>query len=128
MSNSIEIWKIRQKSSGLFSRGGTLRHPYDDSRAWSKKGKSWKQINHLRSHLNLAASFYRQQQADIEVVKLVMIIDEKNVIPMQQFLDERDERHQERNNEREQRRREFRLAEIESEQKRLKRELKDLKG
>ena len=80
MSNSIEIWKIRQKSTGLFSRGGTLRHPYDDSRAWSKKGKSWKQINHLRSHLNLAASFYRQQQDDIEVVKLVMVVDDSHSI------------------------------------------------
>lgn len=39
------VYKIRRKSDGLFSMGGTSPH-------FNKKGKIWKQRGHLTSHIN----------------------------------------------------------------------------
>ena len=39
-----KIYKIRDKSTGLFSKGGTLGE-------FNKKGKIWKVAGHVRSHL-----------------------------------------------------------------------------
>ena len=39
------VYKIRRRSDGLFSGGGSMPH-------FSKKGKIWKQRGHLTSHLN----------------------------------------------------------------------------
>ena len=39
------IYKIRRKSDGLFSKGGSTPH-------FNKKGKIWKQRGHLTSHIN----------------------------------------------------------------------------
>lgn len=42
-----EVFKIRHKETGLFSRGGT-----DSKNIWTKEGKSWSNIGHLKNHLN----------------------------------------------------------------------------
>lgn len=40
----IKVYKIKNGSTGLFSTGGT-----DPS--WTKRGKTWSQLNHVKSHL-----------------------------------------------------------------------------
>lgn len=42
-----KIYKIRDKKTGLFSRGGSYGHG-----VWSKTGKSWGNIGHIKNHLN----------------------------------------------------------------------------
>jgi len=42
---SIEVYKIRRKSDGLFSKGGT-------SPSFSNKGKIWNSRGHVTSHLS----------------------------------------------------------------------------
>lgn len=41
-----KVYKIRDKKTGLFSRGGT-RVSY----LWSKQGKAWSNIGHIKNHL-----------------------------------------------------------------------------
>jgi hypothetical protein len=45
----MKIYKIRNKKTGLFSMGGG-QTPYH-SRLWSKQGKSWNTLNHVKLHL-----------------------------------------------------------------------------
>lgn len=45
------VFKIRDKATGLFSRGGT-----NINNLWTKEGKSWSNIGHLKNHLNQFAS------------------------------------------------------------------------
>lgn len=47
-----EVYKIRHKETGLFSRGGT-----DARNIWTKEGKSWSNIGHLKNHLNQYISY-----------------------------------------------------------------------
>lgn len=42
----MKAYKIRDKNTGLFSRGGSYN--YD---IWSKNGKTWANIGHVKSHL-----------------------------------------------------------------------------
>ena len=67
-------YKIRQKSTGLFSSGGMFVK-------WTKKGKSWRAKNHLSCHINQSASFYRSKlkMDDIEVVEIVTEVVEVNI-------------------------------------------------
>jgi hypothetical protein len=126
-ASKMEIWKIRQKSTGLFSVGGdVVRNGVNG--AWSEKGKNWNRLNHLKSHLNINATFYRRNQNDIEIVKMILTVSEKDTIPMKTLLDDREKRHKKKEEIREQSRRERRLAELEREQQKLKDELKVLKG
>lgn len=40
----IKAYKIRDKVTGLFSTGGM-------SPKWTKRGKTWSQLNHIKTHL-----------------------------------------------------------------------------
>lgn len=40
----MKLYKIRHKVTGLYSKGGT-------SPFWSKKGKTWSSIGHLKRHI-----------------------------------------------------------------------------
>jgi hypothetical protein len=42
-----KIYKIRDKSTGLFSKGGTSTY-----NLWTKEGKSWSNIGHIKNHIN----------------------------------------------------------------------------
>lgn len=119
----MEIWKIRQKSTGLFSVGGDLRPGWE---CWAETGKNWSKLGHLKNHLNIAADFYRQHQDDIEVVKMVLVASEKDTIPMKKLLDDREKRHREKQIKIDAARKERRLAELEREKERITRELKEL--
>jgi hypothetical protein len=63
------VYKIRRKSDGLFSTGGM-------SPNWSKTGKTWNAIGHLKNHLHqfdhiydynreTGQSFYRDETPNI---------------------------------------------------------------
>ena len=41
----MKVYKIRDKETGLFSTGGL-------SPTWSRTGKVWQRIGHVRSHIN----------------------------------------------------------------------------
>lgn len=51
------IYKIRNKE-GLYSTGGT-------SPRWTKKGKSWSQLNHVRSHITLVKTISGKDKYEI---------------------------------------------------------------
>lgn len=40
----IKVFKIKDSTTGLFSTGGC-------SPNWTKRGKTWSQINHIKTHL-----------------------------------------------------------------------------
>lgn len=42
---SAKVYKIRHKQTGLFSSGGTTPK-------WTKKGKAWSALGHLKSHIS----------------------------------------------------------------------------
>ena len=98
----MEIWKIRQKSTRLFSIGGEITRN-GASRAWSEKGKNWNRLNHLKNHLNINARFYRKHQDDIEIVKMELVASEKDTIPMKELLDDREKRHKKKQYEKQRR-------------------------
>lgn len=49
------VYKIRRKSDGLFSMGGSWPR-------FNKNGKIWKQKGHLTSHLNIVFDNFRNQR------------------------------------------------------------------
>lgn len=55
--SSLVVYKIRRKSDGLFSTGGT-------SPSFSKTGKTWGTIGHLKSHLTGVADQGRYVEPD----------------------------------------------------------------
>lgn len=46
-----KVYKIRNKETGLFSKGGTSFSEKND--IWVKEGKTWSNLGHLKNHLNL---------------------------------------------------------------------------
>jgi membrane-bound ClpP family serine protease len=58
------IYKIRRKSDGLFSMGGSEPH-------FNKTGKIWKQRGHLTGHLKCVR--YRKVYAESEVIMYQLI-------------------------------------------------------
>jgi len=43
----MRVYKIIDRETGLFSSGGSGSNP------WTKTGKSWSTIGHIKSHLNM---------------------------------------------------------------------------
>lgn len=65
----MTFYKLRHKETGLFSRGGTTPR-------FSKKGKTWNQIGHVRCHLaqfrgryGYGATFFPDYPASVEIVE-----------------------------------------------------------
>lgn len=76
MSESFTAYKIRSKETGMFSRGG-------DSRVWTKKGKTWSTIGHLKNHLAMFISKDGTKKGDYpynnaEVVEIKVDYNECN--------------------------------------------------
>lgn len=68
----MQIYKIRQKSTGLFSAGG-LDHK------WKKNGKIWKNKQSLGGHLDLLKEYsgkYKYKNSeDVEIVVYNIVED-----------------------------------------------------
>lgn len=64
------IFKIRQKSTGLFSSGGA-------SPKFTKMGKSWQSLGHVKNHLRVPENLYMKacsQYPDIQDLELVQYV------------------------------------------------------
>lgn len=85
------VYKIRRKSDGLFSGGGTWYVKF------SKRGKIWKQLNHLTSHLNQVDSATRRMYDECEIVCYEVV--EKPVggsVTITEYLNEREQLEREK--------------------------------
>jgi len=91
----MQIFKIRRKTDGLFSQGGSRP-------GFNKIGKMWKQKGHLTSHLNIVARqrpYLRDDKLaydDCELVTFELTEIEVDSIPVSQYVKERKELQQER--------------------------------
>jgi hypothetical protein len=56
---SFTEYKIRDPKTGLFQTGGTSFH---GGARWSKRGKTWSTIGHLKQHLTLLREHSRYQR------------------------------------------------------------------
>lgn len=61
-----EIFKIRNKTTGLFSTGGYSPH-------WNKKGKFWKRKSDLMNHINIVSGGRINNYLDAEVVVFSLV-------------------------------------------------------
>jgi hypothetical protein len=75
----MRLYKIRDKATGLFSTGGM-------SPSFNKTGKTWRALNHVRSHLTLLTESWigpkKKLPATWEIVEYVYTITETRVVPM----------------------------------------------
>lgn len=58
-----KVYKIRNKKTGLYSTGGT-------SPKFTKSGKTWSQLSHLKNHLNQAIVTIWKRDGNSQHVKL----------------------------------------------------------
>jgi len=72
---SEEVWKIRQKSTGLFASGGGV-DAWNHHLFWKDKGKKWNARHHLVSHMRNNLKFYMSCKDDIEIVKMEVVESE----------------------------------------------------
>ena len=94
------IFKIRQRTSGLFSRGGV--NPKFDT-----KGKVWQGIGPLKNHLNVVENAGRVYWG-CEVVKIVIHTEEAEVSSVLDLLDEQEKKQLGKKQIREEQNRKFR--------------------
>lgn len=67
-----KIYKIRNKETGKFSKGGSSSY-----NIWTKEGKSWSSLGHLKNHLHLFIDYkgdiskdYPYQNAEVIEVEI----------------------------------------------------------
>jgi hypothetical protein len=76
----ISLYKIRHKTTGLFSSGGA--HP-----RWTKKGKAWTNIGHIKTHFQgVPDHILRSTYKDAEIVEYE--VTELNAREMTEIFDE----------------------------------------
>ena len=78
----MNLYKLRNKETGLFSTGGL-------SPIFNKKGKVWKQLNHIKSHLTqfrptkysygVNRAFNENYLNSVEIVEYVLSEEIQNV-------------------------------------------------
>ena len=81
----MTVYKIRNKETGLFSKGGT----YTGNYLWTKNGKPWSNIAHVKNHLN----YFNRNRADYpyhnaEIIELEINYDENYSYPVSVLMDE----------------------------------------
>jgi len=97
MTNPI-IYKIRNKKTGLFSKGGSdcLQSDY----GWSKSGKSWTGMGPLKNHLaqyvgSIGYSGYNKDRFSVNLARIIdeweivsFVMQPENVIPMNEIYND----------------------------------------
>lgn len=74
----MTVYKIRHKETGLYSRGGVY------GIQWSKTGKTWFYMAHVKSHLRQVIRYGLSEQiGNWEIVELAT---EEKIIDPTQFL------------------------------------------
>lgn len=63
----MEIYKIKNKKTGLYSRGG---HHYSEVFQFSKTGKIWKRKSDLSNHLTMVGPKHYSEDCIIEVLQV----------------------------------------------------------
>ncbi|MDE2095737.1 MAG: hypothetical protein KGL39_00640 [Patescibacteria group bacterium] len=91
MTETFKVYKLRRKSDGLYSTGGT------DPNFVACKGKEWKNIGHLKNHLVMFSSnrYYggphsnhkKTQFDNLEIVEYEGIRTEKSVQSVADYVD-----------------------------------------
>jgi hypothetical protein len=76
----MKFYKIRNTKTGLYSTGGVWPR-------WSKLGRVFNTIGHLKSHLNPFRNdeFMKEAYKEAEVIELETI--ENWIIPVQRFIE-----------------------------------------
>lgn len=85
-STKTKLWKIRNKETGEFSKGGQNSDP------WTKGGKTWSNIGHVKNHLRAymwgdeLRSDYPYHNA--EIVEIETDYNECNAVDVDKFIEE----------------------------------------
>jgi hypothetical protein len=107
------FFKIRNKNTGLYSRGGS--YP-----TWSKLGKVWKRRCDLSSHFTNIGAKAATYYADAEVIEIIVTETEMTAVPAIEYVNASKERAEKRKLESEMRVAQWRVSEAEREIARLK--------
>jgi len=121
MSKAIDIvYKIRRKSDGLFSMGGSNPH-------FNKTGKIWKQKGHLTNHLNQMwnDNIKVRYSRECEIVLYEIIEKEIGEMTIGQYLNEREDRLRKEKEERQSRIDAFNKEKRREEYEKLKKEFEN---
>lgn len=111
------VYKIRRRSDGLFSKGGGYPR-------FSKGGKIWNSIGHLKRHLsNMGMQNFDRYYSDCEIVEYA----EVGPISLVAVMEEAETRRLELQRQREERMERWRRERLERERARIERELAELK-
>ncbi len=112
----ITVFKIRSKTTGMFSTGGNYPK-------WTKKGKTWNMRGHVSSHLSGLYAGGKRTYADNQAEVVECIIREENVavVPVSEWIADVERRKADKENARknaaEDRQRQQRYAEYQRLQK-----------
>lgn len=70
---TVKIYRIRNRETGLFSTGG--KHP-----TWSKNGKIWKTLGHVKSHMSQVSHLFIEEYISQSEVIEYEVIEKKSLI------------------------------------------------
>lgn len=71
----MKIYKIRHKLTGLFSTGGS--NPF-----WTKKGKTWSSIGHVKSHISGVVDYGYRDKSDMVNWEIIEIEVSETLTPL----------------------------------------------
>lgn len=118
----MKIFKIKRLSDGLYSTGG-MRPDF------TKLGKIWKTEGHLKSHLNQfqpkVAERHKHVYDDCVVVTLEVVESELDSIGVFAYLDEIDEKRKQKEQEWEEKRKQWKLDQERAKYEELKKKFGD---
>lgn len=80
-----KIYKIRDKETRLFSKGGDLAdRPNLVKYRWSKKGKTWNSIGALKNHLN----FFKKIPDTWEIIVYEVLTNPSHTISAKELMED----------------------------------------
>lgn len=71
----LKLYKIQNKETGLFSKGGTSTWA---NSIWTKGGKTWTNIGHVQNHLNCFLEPNGEQKKDYPYHNAEIVVAEIN--------------------------------------------------
>jgi hypothetical protein len=92
----MKIFKIRDTATGLFSTGG--HYP-----RWSKKGKTWTNIGHVKNHINNLTRVVIKNVDHWEVVEYELVETAVGTISVEKIIEENLRKEREKELEQQQR-------------------------
>jgi len=110
------VFKIRQKSTGLFAKGGGTWGKF-----WVEAGKIWRKKHHAEAHIRNNLEFYRAEQDDVELIQYQLV--EVEVSDGRQVVSPVDEKQLEQERVEDARREVWKRERLEAERQRIDHEL-----